>query len=468
MFNFRELPLDQRFMLISFVVLISVILLVGTIVANQIQMGIIERTGALTSFYLDSLLTHHLKGITNNNLLDQETRDEIAHIFAGSTFSEQVVSFKLWSPAGIILYSPASEMIGESYVNENLQQALRSGKAFTSISRLDDDENRFESQRWDRLIETYAPLRDEESGEIIAVVEFYQTTLALEQEVFKAQLSSWLVVILAGVIIFAALNSMILRASSTITEQQEALEENIGQLQNLLRENETLSDRVRRAAGRTTMLNERLLRRIASDLHDGPAQDIAYALLRIDDLIESDAGDDEGEKLTSGELVRNALSTALGEIRNVSSGLRIPELEGLSMEEIIRLAIREYQRKSGMTVTFEATNLPGTCPEPVRITLYRIVQESLTNSYQHARGAAQSVTAQMTERQLFLAISDDGGGFEQTEAGVEGHLGIAGMRERAEILGGTFGIDTDETGTTIHVQLPLTFPGADIEDGLDI
>lgn len=468
MFTYRELPLAQRFMVISFVVVISVILLVGTIVSDQIEASIVRRTGDLTSFYLNSLLTHHLMGLKTGEGFTDEMREEITHIFEVEEFSEQVVSYKVWSPQGEVLYSSDLSQVGLIFDNDDLQRAVEQGEPITSFSTLDDDENASEHRRWNRLMETYAPLRSDETGEVMAVVEFYQTTTALEQDVLRAQMMSWTVVVAAGVIVFIALNSMVMNASRTIAHQQSALEQTISHQVALLEENRLLSERVRRAAGRTTTLNERLLQRISSDLHDGPAQDIAYSLMRIDDL----AGDEEtaansGMRET-GVRIRAALESALAEIRNLSAGLRLPELEGLGVESTIRLAAREYQRKTGNGVVLELGDLPLACPDPVRITLYRIVQESLTNSYLHAHGKGQKVVALLEKGELILRISDEGDGFTRAESARDGHLGIAGMRERTEILGGSFSISSSEGGTMVEVRLPLDFPEALDIEGLDI
>jgi signal transduction histidine kinase len=254
---------------------------------------------------------------------------------------------------------------------------------------------------------------------------------------------------------YIALNRMVGQASRTILRQQGELEHNIEQLQGLLDQNKGLHERVSRAAARTTTLNEQFLRRVSSDLHDGPAQDVSLALLRLDSLAALLPSADRGEM----ESMRGALQSAMEEIRSISAGLRLPEIGQISAEETVRRAVRDYQRKSNSDVKIKVDQMPEDVPLSVRITLYRIVQEGLSNSYRHAGGKGQAVTLQGKGSSLSISVSDSGAGFNAEQIGSQGHLGLIGMRERVEMLGGAFQIQSGEEGTTISAQLPLAAPG---------
>jgi signal transduction histidine kinase len=105
-------------------------------------------------------------------------------------------------------------------------------------------------------------------------------------------------------------------------------------------------------------------------------------------------------------------------------------------------------------------------PFPVKITLYRVLQEALSNGYRHAPGARQEVRLSVEDGYLFAQIADAGTGFDaQAVANTvsrNGHLGLAGMRERVEVLGGAFSVQTmPGQGTTVQARLPLTLPEDD-------
>jgi signal transduction histidine kinase len=103
-------------------------------------------------------------------------------------------------------------------------------------------------------------------------------------------------------------------------------------------------------------------------------------------------------------------------------------------------------------------------PLPLKVTLFRLLQEALSNAYRHGEGKAQKVLVQpMTNslKRLHVEISDEGPGFVLVQSGKaqpskEGHLGLVGMRERVESLGGTFQVESAPgRGTKVMAQLPL-------------
>jgi hypothetical protein len=162
--------------------------------------------------------------------------------------------------------------------------------------------------------------------------------------------------------------------------------------------------------------------------------------------------------------VHAALQAALVELRAISGGLHLPEIEGLSLGETARRAVRDYERKAGLTVPLAIGEMPDEAPLPVKITLFRLLQESLANGYRHGSAAGQRVQMAKHDSQLLVEVADSGKGFDPSTAADEGHLGLTGMRERVEILGGTFGIDSAAgRGTVIRAMLPLALLEQEIE-----
>ena len=283
-------------------------------------------------------------------------------------------------------------------------------------------------------------------------------------EVRAARLRSWLMVSTATLVIFLLLAALVKRASNTIVTQQGELSEKVTQLTALLTQNEQLHDRVRRAAARTTALNERFLHRIAADLHDGPGQALALALMRMESLADvcSACAASIGKDRSVGEefrTLRSALQSALKDLRATSAGLHLPEIEQLSLAETARRAVRDYERKAGLAVPLEVDNVPAEAPLPVKITLFRLLQESLANGFRHGGAPNQRVELTRSDGQLVVEVTDSGRGFDPQAVVADGHLGLAGMRERVEILGGTFSVQSAlGHGTVIGATLPLRLP----------
>ena len=469
MLAFTRLSLARQYLLVSFLILFCGMLIIGAWVGRQIEIGVMNRTAAITALYVDSLVSHHLQYLVDTNNPDLSHDAELDALLTTTPLGERIVAFKVWGNDGRILYSANPALIGLQFPIEGGLEKAFNGDVYTEISDLSREENLFEQQEWPQLIETYTPVRIEGEGKVVAVIEFYQTMDELKDEIHAAQQRSWVVVGVSTVVIYLSLAGLVSRASNTILSQQNELQEKVTQLTGLLELNKQLHSRVSRAANRTTTLNERFLRRIAADLHDGPGQDLALALLRIDELadvcatctaflVKRKAANDDFST------IRSALQSALTDMRAILAGLRLPEIGQLSITETVERAVRDYERKTSAAVNLTVSDVPVDAPLSVKITLYRILQESLANGFRHADGASQRVSITAKDHQLIVEISDDGPGFNKRDVLPDEHLGLIGMRERVEILAGTFEVKSAQNnGTLIRASLPLTLLEVDNE-----
>jgi len=253
------------------------------------------------------------------------------------------------------------------------------------------------------------------------------------------------------------------RTSDTIDRQQGELHRQVVRLTELLDQNRQLHGRVQRAAASVADLNEKLLRRVGAELHDGAAQDLSLALMQMDMAIaQNENGSPKTSRVELLNGIQSALQNALGEIRGIASGLALPQLAALSPAQLFEHAARAHEMRTHTSVEVELKSLPGELPLPVKITAYRLVQEALNNSFKHAGGAGQKVRARGADQALWIEISDTGPGFEAGQAmGAGDHIGLVGMRERVESLGGTFEIHSQPgQGTAVSALLSLPASGA--------
>jgi signal transduction histidine kinase len=205
-------------------------------------------------------------------------------------------------------------------------------------------------------------------------------------------------------------------------------------------------------------LNERFLRRIGSELHDGPAQDLGLSLLKLDSLIgRSEQAQVAPEFVEELNGIQSSLQNAQKEVRAISTGLSLPQLAELSLTETVIRAVRAHERRTSGHVKLDVAPLPEQAALPVKITIYRVIQESLNNSFRHASGTNPQIRAFMDGDYLTLEVSDEGPGFVPQPAAIfNGHLGLAGMRERVESLGGTFSVKSEPgKGTQVAARLAL-------------
>ena len=450
-----RLTLVQRFALVSLGILVTGAFIIGSYVADEIEDGVIDRSSAIAALYVDSFVSPHLQGM-NSGTVRADNQRELDRLLTASSLGQEIVSFKVWDRDGRIVYASDAALIGRDFgPRRGLEEAL-AGKVHAGISDLAEEENQLERLEWSRLLETYMPVREYSTGAILGAAEFYQDPSELEAEIESSQRKGWLIVGVSTGGMYLLLVGLVKGASNTLDNQRRRLE-------GLAKENAGLAQRVRKAAAQKSETDERLMMRIAHDLHDGPAQDLGLALLRIKSLrqgVETQLPNSapEAEHVREDfQLVETGLSSALKEVREISSGLQLPEIERLTLAEVVQKAKLDHEQKTGSKVDLDKGALPSSASLPVKIALYRVLQEALNNSYRHAGVREVHLRISSADGWLHLEVVDEGVGFDPSEIeDSRSVLGLRGMRERIEMLGGTLEIASQAgRGTSIRVRLPL-------------
>jgi len=446
----------------GFAVLLVGMLALGSWLSGAIEKRVIRHEGELFALYVDSVLSDQVQSLAGGGLLSDAGMLALDKLLHGTMLGERIVAFKLWSRDGRVLYSIDLTQIGlRSEIVPALAAAFR-GETQSRMFTLEDEERRLQGAHRSDLIEIYAPVHQAKAGSILTVAQIHQTTDVLAQSVGTAQRQSWMAVIAVATVVYLLLAALIIPASNNLITQKQHLQDKVSQLTNLLAENEHVHERVARAAGRTTARNERFLHSIAVDLHDGPVQGIALAAMRLQTLADvcSTCSSAIGAKSTVADefkILQEALNSAQQDVRSLSKGLHLPAIEELSLADVARRVVRDYKRSSGMDVELTINNVPEDGPLPVKITLFRILQESLANGFRHGGALKQHIVLGTSDGRLQVAVRDDGKGFDTHATETEGHLGLEGMRERVEILGGTFYVwSAVGEGTVVRADMPLT------------
>jgi len=229
----------------------------------------------------------------------------------------------------------------------------------------------------------------------------------------------------------------------------------------------SVRSRGRRSSGELAKLEaaQRRLRRLALDLHDGPAQDVA-ALAADAALLVAELGDSlsDARRRVAQELaveIRDRLS-ALG--RDVRDLAEVLEPRAMLRESIRDVLVREsasFARRSGVTPTVEVDDDLGVMTASQQIALVRVAQEALTNVREHSEATEVRLTARVTAQGVSLVIADNGRGFDVARAPTRGRLGLAGMDERVRLLGGRLTIESRPGGPTrVEATIPRWRPSA--------
>lgn len=225
---------------------------------------------------------------------------------------------------------------------------------------------------------------------------------------------------------------------------------------------------------RILSITEDELSRIILDIHDGPVQYLFTALSLLtslqNDIKLSEAQEDTEQNGPSADLsprlaqVGTLLESSLYEIKHFMGTFRPPEFRRRSLTSIIQGLIIQHEESTSVRVELEMQNVPDDITLPVKIALYRILQEALSNTYRHAGVEQQWVRLWGEGEQICLEVEDDGGGFSPPNLAdplvgemndtVE-HIGLRGMADRVALLGGSFDLTSQiDKGTRVVVRVP--------------
>jgi len=199
--------------------------------------------------------------------------------------------------------------------------------------------------------------------------------------------------------------------------------------------------------------------RLAQEIHDGLAQILATSLLKIE-LCERLLKDNP-EK-AKGELykLRNTLAKSIKATRQVIFELRLPKFHRTGFTTVLRQYLEEFCKKTGISCNLDL-KLDESLPVKIQVGIYRIIREAMNNVRKHSLAKYVNIGLRTYESgNLSLLIEDDGKGFNLKGA-LEGskytkNFGLAGMRDQAKLLGGTFTIESiEKRGTRIKMKVPL-------------
>ena len=199
-------------------------------------------------------------------------------------------------------------------------------------------------------------------------------------------------------------------------------------------------------------------KRIARELHDEMGQALASMMVGLRNLEEVSTLEERDRRLDE---LRRIVRDTLERVRRLAFDLRPSVLDDLGLVAALRRYAKSYQERFGIEVELQAVGLEDLrLPPEVETTVYRIVQEAMTNAAKYARCAHLSILLQVRDRRLSVIVEDDGCGFDvprvfEREVG-RTRLGLYGMRERAELIGGDLKIESQPgAGTAIYLRVPL-------------
>jgi signal transduction histidine kinase len=266
----------------------------------------------------------------------------------------------------------------------------------------------------------------------------------------RAIAAAWVVLFVLLVVRMADLLWELDDGTAQLRGQGEKLRAAVAELERLEGDRRKLLDRTMRSA-------EEERSRLAAELHDGPIQRLTALGYGLDEARIALEDGNLGHGLDMLGTAHHVLATEIDELRRLMSALRPPVLDQRGLVLALRDLIDAFQRQTGIACTLMGTRDVRLDPDRETV-LYRVVQEALTNVAKHSGATRVTVYLRADEGQVETRVSDDGIGFDALHAGEltnRGHYGLAGMRERVELAGGSYRlISAPGYGTVVLARVP--------------
>jgi signal transduction histidine kinase len=449
-FKTSSFGLAHQFVLAAAITIATSMGLLALAISQRIESSMMQTAAEEGALFMGVFLGPSAQELATSRTLSPESIKKLDDLLEGK-LGERMRLIKIWLPDATLVYSTNKETIGGKFPSPPITAAFE-GKVSGEFDYLDELDNATERHLHVPLIEIHAPLFRTGTKEIIAVGEVYNDGRRLAADLASIRSMSVGIVGAVTAPMMLILFLMVRRATGLIKDYQMTLMQNVVEADNLRR----IADDARLEGANS---NENLLARIGRDLHDGPIQLVSLLILKLTDPIAKKRAETGHSDLPDPAITLT--TRILTDLRSISTGLVLPELEGLTPNEILLLAVRNHEEATGTKVSFQISVLPADLALPLTTCLYRIVQEGLNNAFHHGKAQGQRVEVWADTGFIIIAVSDSGPGIidnNQESLRSRTGLGIAGLRNRVEALKGTFEfVSQRDIGTQVRAKLPVTF-----------
>jgi len=220
----------------------------------------------------------------------------------------------------------------------------------------------------------------------------------------------------------------------------------------------TYQKQLRSSASELSLAEERLRRKIATDVHDHISQNLAISKLKIESLTQSATSPELAREL---EEIRDLIAQVVESTRSLTFELSPPVLYELGFEAAVEWLVRQTRKQYGLSAEFEDDGRTKPLDGNVRILLFQAVRELLVNVVKHAKASSVKVSTQRVGDQIRVSVEDDGVGFDVAQVHSQDHMtsgfGLFNIRERLDHIGGHLDIASRAgKGTRITLVAPIT------------
>lgn len=440
--NFRPRGFSAHFnpLAVAFTFVVVIVMFgLGALIIKDYRMVQTQSYGEVGSVYIDNLIAPYALANFGESTGEDPSPEQITLNLAEARDS---LLLRVWKPDGTLLYSSFESDI-DQHDSAHLNKAIAGGSVTELVTSGKTDAG---FPLAFPFFEVYAPIHDPGTGEMIAVGEVYTDASEALRDRWHFERTVW-----TG-LIFATLGVLAMLALSF--SQSAQIQARLNAERRIAKQNERLrkeADQVRLDA---LNADEQILNLVAAELHDGPVQ-----LLGLISLMR---GENAPSKLADGSTVDSLIDQVMTELRGMSAGLILPELDGLDAKAVVELAVERHRMLTGgeadLNLDVPIIRMCGYR----RICLYRIVQEGLMNAVHHGGDATPSVSMTATDGALKIAIRNRPSDPAEIKTELPTwHLGLNGMRRRLDAFGGALVFENTPSEIRLCVTLPLETPLAD-------
>ncbi len=449
----RSLSISVQFLIAASLIVFGLMTGVSFFVAAQVEQAAQNAAGSAGAVRMQALVAPLIeRSETGDFRFDDVFQNKITSLIGQGPPGQRIMNIKIWSADGRQIYPPGATEPPALF--DELEQALAGQTVVsrTTVAKHDySDEEASQS-----LLEVYGPLVRSSEGDVLLAGEIYEESEVLERQIAETRLTSMAGVFVLSVSMLSLLYLVVRRGARLIEQQRRTLRESLRNAIELSVENNRLrllADNARVEAGK---LNERILDQIGADLHDGSVQLLTLVKLRLSDLVtpRSDVSPATRDALTK---ILDLVGSILDEVRNLSAGLVLPELEHTTVDEALQLATKRYLEITGRdTALIGSVGMDLRIPD-LSICLYRFVLEGLMNSYRHAHSNTHMVRCSFKRGRLFVAVVDIGQRpvLSSKREVQRARLGKVSQKRRIRSFGGRMRYFPRRNGSFAIASLPL-------------
>ncbi|HEV8572554.1 MAG TPA: sensor histidine kinase [Actinomycetota bacterium] len=434
------------FALASLVAFVAIGLALSTLVGRRLVERQVVAAEFHARFVAETILRHELRPRELNFLTPVmgDRYGQLQEFVRERVLRWPIIRLTIWRSDGMIVFSDDPSLVGKQLrLAETLKQAFRQS---TPVSTIMEGVHSHGPHPMVKHLDTYVPVffdANEPGGIPVAMVQVSQDYTGIQSEVRRLFRTVTMTLVAGLAFLYVSLLPIMVRVSRTLSHQNARLEEQAQERRRLL-------DTVLR-----TSEEERRL--LAAELHDGPIQRLAglgYRLERARNRLER--GNPESATPLLAEL-QEGLSEETRRLREMMAELRPPVLDQRGLDSALRDHAAAFERSWGVGCVVRSSLEQRLDPD-VETVLYRVAQEALANVAKHAHAGRAWVSLRARNGSVILEVGDDGIGFDPlyaTSNGSRDHFGLTAMRERVEMAGGRWEIQSSPgDGTRVVAEFP--------------